>query len=70
MKRRKKLIDPEQVRAQREEAETARRALEAEREKVQRSSGAIMDEVRHSRRLLRENNFARRMRNVLGGAEG
>jgi hypothetical protein len=70
MLRRKRLIDPEKAaeerRAAREAAEQARR----EREKVQAATDGIMGEVQEHRRLLKENNFARRIRHALGGAEG
>ena len=70
MKRRKKLIDPEAARRAAAEAEEARRALERERAKVQRSTPDILGEIKEHRRLLKENNFARRISKALGGAGG
>lgn len=70
MRWRRRLTDPGEAERQREEIRRAEAELAAQAKKVQDSNTVIMSEVREHRRLLRENNFARRIRDALGGAEG
>lgn len=70
MKWRRKLIDPDDVRRATREARKAAERLGAERRKVQKADPVIMGEVQAHKKLLRENNFARRIHRALGGAEG
>ena len=70
MFRRRKLIDPEEIRRERETAVRAVEEARREKEHVQQETGAIMREVVQHQRLLRENNFVGRVRRALGGAEG
>lgn len=70
MRWRRLRADPKAVERQREEIRRAEAELAAQVKKVRDSNAAIMGEVREHRRLLRENNFAQRIREALGGAEG
>lgn len=70
MRWRRRLTDPGEVKQQREEIRRAEEELAAQVKKVRDSNAAIMGEVREHRRLLRENNFAQRIREALGGAGG
>jgi len=70
VKWRRKLIDPDDVRRATREARKAAERLGAERRKVQKADPVIMGEVQAHKKLLRENNFARRIHRALGGAEG
>lgn len=70
MRWRKRLTDPEEEARKLRDIRRAEEELAAQAKKVQDSNTVIMREVREHRRLLRENNFARRIREALGGAEG
>lgn len=70
MRWRKRLSDPEEAAQHNAEIRRAEAELAAMTRKVQDSNTAIMKEVQEHRRLLRENNFARRIREALGGAGG
>jgi hypothetical protein len=70
VKWRRKLIDPDSVRRERAELRKAQERLRAESRKVQKADPVIMGEVQAHKRLLRENNFARRIHQALGGAGG
>lgn len=70
MRWRRRHTDPGEVKQQREEIRRAEEELAAQVKKVRDSNAVIMSEVREHRKLLRENNFARRIREALGGAEG
>lgn len=70
MRWRRRLTDPKAVERQREEIRRAEEELAAQVKKVRDSNAVIMSEVREHRKLLRENNFARRIREALGGAGG
>jgi hypothetical protein len=70
MRWRKRAAYPQEAKDRLEDIQRAEEELAVQVRKVQDSNRVIMSEVSEHRKLLRENNFARRIREALGGAGG
>ncbi len=70
LRRRRAKISKAEVAEQTEQARRAADEARAAREAVHASTSEIMGEVKEHARLLKENNFARRISRALGGAGG
>jgi len=70
MRWRRRAADPQEAEDRREDIQRAEEDLAVQVQKVRDSNRVIMKEVSEHRKLLRENNFARRIREALGGAGG